>query len=135
MANLKNFGRQYVLGGEQTISFDDLINGSISTTMKAALPPGAILMSGGLIIETAWNSATSAVVDIGDATTNTKFATGLNLKSAAGTFLPLTGIGIKQTAGDDITFKLTEVGATATAGTARFVYTYLVQNRVNEVME
>lgn len=80
------------------------------------LPANAIIVGGDLTVVTAWNSATSASLTLGDAGSANRYANAVDLKTAARTALTITGY--KHTVGEWLKANLAQVGA-ATAGAAR----------------
>lgn len=129
MSNLLNTGRQTRLIAEQAIDFQDLASGAAAAKVAMGMPIGAIVLGGGVIVETPWNSGTTATIAVGETGTPGKFATGLDLKTAG--YKPLTGLGVAS-AGPAI-FTLTEAGAAATAGKGRVIVEYMIIGRANEV--
>lgn len=128
MTTLQNTGRQTRLVAEQAVKFSDLTNGA-AAGLKVSLPAGAIVLGGGLLVETPWNAATSAVLDVGQVGGANRFANDLDLKTAG--FKPFTGVGLASLA-STVDMTLTEVG-TSTAGSAVLIVEYIVRGRANEV--
>lgn len=129
MANMQNRGRQYRLTALQDIDFQDLVNGSASG-IKVSLPTNSIVVGGALIVETAWNSATTATLALalqGGAT----LLTATNIKATGITNLT-TPIATNYT-GADVTLTLAETGAAATQGKAKVLIDYIVVDKVAEV--
>jgi hypothetical protein len=91
------------------------------------VPAGAILTGGDLTVITAWNSATSADLTLGDVNVANRYAAAINLKVAARTALTVTGY--KHTIQEFLKVLLAQVGAPATAGQARLRITYIVDGR------
>ena len=137
MANLKNSGRQYLLAAEQVFDTTDIAAATAGVLqLIPALPSNAVLIRGGVLIETAFNAGTASTLNVGlVGGSATAFGTALNLKQAAGTFIPLTGVPYKDLSGADITLAVTETGGASTAGSARVVFEYIVIGRANEVAE
>lgn len=97
----------------------------------AQVPAGATVVGGELIVDTAWDSITSAVMDVGDGDDPNRYtSSAVNLKVAGRTALTLTGY--KYTETDDLEAISTIVGAT-TAGAARINVMYTVAGRGHEV--
>lgn len=133
MANValkKVTGRQYPLVA--VISFDFTnISTTATAVVAAALPPNSEVIGGYVIVDTAWDTGTTATVDIGDSTTATRHGSAVDLKTAARTALTLTGY--VNTGGLDLALKPALVGTAATAGAGRLVVEYIVKDRANEV--
>ena len=91
-----------------------------------SLPQNAIVVGGDLTVVTAWNSATSAALSLGDVGSATRYLSAVDLKTAARTALTLTGY--KHTVAEFLKALLVQVGA-ATAGAARLRIAYVVQGR------
>jgi hypothetical protein len=131
MATLQNNYRQYPLAAEQLLEVDDLLPAGLST-IKIELPPGAILLSGGVLVITPFNATGAGLLDVGleggaanallnDADIETAGFTAFS--AGAGTYFPNGGA---------ITF--TGVATTgATAGALRVIAQYIVVDRGNEV--
>ena len=79
MSNFTNSGRQYALTLEQPFDFEDLKTGKI----KPKLPQGAIVLRGGVLVETPFGTGTATAV--GNATTAGKYAVGVALTDAGST--------------------------------------------------
>ncbi|MGJ3704645.1 hypothetical protein [Variovorax sp. AFSI2.2] len=92
-----------------------------------SLPGNAIVVGGALTVLTAWNSATTATLSLGDATLATRYANAVDLKTAARTALTLTGY--KHTVGEWLKALIAQTGAAATAGAARLEVEYIVAGR------
>jgi hypothetical protein len=90
------------------------------------LPANAIVIGGDLTVTTAWNSATSASLTLGDAGSANRYGNTIDLKTLARTALTVTGY--KHTVQEWLKANLAQVGA-ATAGAARLRVTYVVQGR------
>lgn len=92
------------------------------------LPGNAIVVGGALTVLTAWNSATTATLKLGDAADDDRYtASAIDLKTAARTALTVTGY--KHTVGEWLKATLAQTGTAATAGAARLEVEYVVQGR------
>lgn len=97
----------------------------------AQVPAGATVVGGEVIVDTAWDSVTSAALDVGDGDDPNRYTSSpVNLKSAGRTALTLTGYKYAET--DDLEAVSAIVGATA-AGAARINVMYVVEGRGHEV--
>lgn len=131
MSNLANVSRQYPLVAVQQFDYADLVNGA-AAALKVALPTGAIVVGGGVLVETAFNSGTSAVVDLGLAGVSADgLAADLNLKTTG--FKPITGVYTPNYGGASVEATLAAVGTAATAGAGKLIVEYIVVGRGNEV--
>lgn len=91
------------------------------------VPGNAIVVGGALTVLTAWNSATTATLSLGDAGSATRYANAVDLKTAARTALTVTGY--KHTVSEWLKALIAQAGAAATAGAARIELEYVVQGR------
>ncbi|MEG0939716.1 MAG: hypothetical protein RSE32_13570 [Comamonas sp.] len=121
-----NSGRQEAIVAYVDISAGDLVNGVASKAIE--LPAGAVVISGGVVVKTAFNTATSATLKVGDKADDDRYtAAAVDLKTAAVTALSLTGYTNKV--GESLQVTLTEVGAAATLGKVRVHVSYYVEGR------
>lgn len=131
MSNLVNTGRQFPTFAVQQFGYADLVSGS-AASLKVALPAGAIVVGGGVLVETAWNSGTSAVVDLGlNGGTANVLANDLNLATTG--FKAITGVYTADYTGAAVTMTLTEAGTAATAGAGKLIVEYIVVDKAHEV--
>lgn len=121
----KKAARQHVICAYVDINFSDLASGSAAAAIQ--LPANAVVLSGYLDTLTAFNSATSDVLSVGDSGSATRYLSGSNIH-ATGT-ASLTRTGYQYTAQSDITVTWTGVGAAPTAGVVRLYVTYVVLGR------
>ena len=81
-----------------------------------------------MVVKTAWNSATTATLKLGDATDDDRYtASAIDLKTAGRTALTLTGY--KHTVAEALKALIAQTGAAATAGEARITISYYVEGR------
>jgi len=123
----KNSARQDVINAFVDFTFADI---PTTATAYAAMdiPIDAIVTGGDLVVTTAWNTATSATLSVGDVTTPTRYASTVDLKTAARTALTLTGFTHTNTQ-KVLNGTTAYVGATASAGAARLSVNYIVKGR------
>lgn len=125
----KKSGRQDLVVATVDFNFADVP--TTATVYEALdLPPNAIIAGGDFVVTTAWNTATSAAANIGDATLATRYGSAIDLKVAART--PLTAAALGFIHGNNekvLRFTPTYVGAAATAGAARLTVHYFVKDR------
>lgn len=123
----KNAGRQELISASLVINFNDPV---AYGTAEAAfdLPGQAILVGGDVTVLTAWNSATSATLKLGDTADDDRYtATPIDLKTAGRTALTITGF--RHTVAESLKALLAQTGAAATAGQARISIQYYVLGR------
>jgi hypothetical protein len=128
MANVtlkKQSNRQYPLVHEIAFGFTNVSDTGVAVPV-IALPPNSEVTGGALIVDT----GTTAALDVGDSTTGTRYASAVDLKTAARTALTLTGY--LNVGGLDILIKPALVGTAATAGAARLLVEYIIKDRGNE---
>lgn len=128
-ATLKtNGGRQYILSAEIAFDYTHLQDTAVAVP-AVKLPYGAVVAGGAVIVDTAFNTATSAVLDVGDSTTANRYVNDVNLKAAGITPLVPTGY---VSDGNEINITPVLVGTAATAGAGRLRVDYYIQNRAME---
>lgn len=126
MALQRKADRQSPLEAIIDISYADPV--AYGTAENAfQLPQNAIVLGGELTVTTAWNSATTATLSLGDGTLATRYANAVDLKTVART--ALTPTGYKHTVAEWLKATLAQTGAVATAGAARLRVSYIVQGR------
>lgn len=127
MAITKLSGRQQPIEAWVDFTYADIP--TTATVYDAIdLPVNAIVVGGDLVVTTAWNTATTATLSIGDVTTATRYGTTIDLKTAARTALTITGF--THTAVENLIKATTAfVGTAATAGAARLRVAYIVKGR------
>jgi hypothetical protein len=135
---------QDVLSMEAVINFDDTavdVNGvyrdlsAVGTwtfDISRKLPAGATVVGGDVVVSTAWATSTAATLNVGDSVSGTRYASAVDLKSAARTGLTLTGY--RGTAPLAIRVALAPTVAAATAGVARVRVEYVLPERSNVVI-
>jgi hypothetical protein len=132
MANAKltpSTARQYPLFAEVAFNYTQLADTAVAVP-AIKLPYGAQVVGGSVIVDTAFDTGTSAVLDVGDSTTANRYANDVNLKSAARTALTITGY---VSDGAEIQITPVLVGTAATAGAGRVVVEYVISGRAHEV--
>ena len=123
----KNSARQDVIAAYVDFTFADAP--TTATVYEALnLPAGAVVVGGDLVVTTAWNTATSAVLAIGDVTTANRYGSAIDLKTAARTALTQTGFVTTPTQ-KTVNVTPTLSGTAATAGAARLTVLYICKGR------
>lgn len=121
--------RQYPLFAEVELTFANLAD-TATPVSAIKLPYGAQVIGGAVIVDTAFNTGTSAVLDVGDSTTGNRYKNDVDLKTAGVTALVPTGY---VSDGADILVTPALVGTAATAGKVRVQVTYVIAGRAHEV--
>ena len=123
-------GRQDILVAEVTINYTDMTSGVAEKAVQ--LPPNAVVVGGGISVDTVWDSGTSDVLDLGDANDPNRYTSSqINLQSAGYTALTITGF--KDVDGLPINATWTGVGAAPAQGSARVWVNYTIADRSVEV--
>lgn len=145
MAQLKaSRSAQYPLQQEFTFNFDDTAIDTVAGTSKTfgstfgqslvfdalPLPPGATVVGGEIVVETAGVGPTAYTLSVGDSGSATRYANAVSLLSAARTALTLTGY---RGTGENIRLSVNGTVANATAGKVTVRVMYTIQGRSNEV--
>ncbi|WP_312836405.1 hypothetical protein [Comamonas sp.] len=123
----KNAGRQELIVASMLVGFGDP---KAYGTAEAAidLPGGAVIVGGDVTVLTAWNSATTATLKLGDVGDDDRYtATPIDLKTAGRTELTVTGY--KTPTAQAINALFAQTGTAATAGQARVTVQYFVEGR------
>jgi len=127
MANLLDtaliHSRQNVKVAIQDVTMAELTSGAAIGAVK--VPYGARVVGGGVIVETAFDSGTSDVLDVGDGGDADRYsATPINIAAAGYTALDITGY--KYTVTDFIDLTWTGAGTAATTGVLQLVVFYTI---------
>lgn len=119
-----NAGRQEAQFAYVDVAFADLTSGVAQIAVK--LPPGSIVLAGSLNVVTAFNSATSDALVVGDATVANRYLASTSLQAAGRTPIVPTGF---VTTGNETSVKVTYtgVGAAPTAGALRLEVSYVTK--------
>jgi hypothetical protein len=133
MTTAINKGRQYVLAVEQAFDYTDLatanLNGALSKVV-AKLPKNAIVLDGGILVETAFDGTTPAV-DVGDGTTATLYKTAASLAALA--YIPFTAGQARSLNGGSVALTPNAGVKVATVGKGRLIVQYIVVDKAIEV--
>lgn len=126
----KNAGRQEIALAYVDINFSDLAGSSGADVNALEVPPGAVVVGGAVTTLTAFNSATSDVLDVGDSGSQLRYLNDTNIHATGRAALVPTGY--THTASTrNITVRWVGVGAVPTAGKCRLEVQYYVENRAN----
>ena len=122
----KNSARQCPVVAHVDINLADLVSGTDLQAIE--LPLNAVVIDGGVTVTEVFNSATSDVLDVGDATSQNRYLNDGSLRSLARVALVPTGF--KTTAAErNITVRWVSGGGTPTTGKLRLDVTYYVVGR------
>lgn len=127
MIKLKS-GRQEIVSAEPIeVNYNDVAAyGSAENVFD--IPANAILVGGEVTVLTAWNSATTATLKLGDSTDDDRYtSSAIDLKTAGRVALTLTGY--KHTVNEFLKALFAQTGAAATAGKCRIRIEYIVAGR------
>jgi len=124
-------GRQEkVVAGPTTLTYANMADDTGTVEALFGVPAGATVCGGYIVVDTAFDSTTSDVLDIGDGVDPDRYtSTPINLQATGATALTIDGY--EYPAGDaiDIGWTAGSTG-TATAGSARVWVEYIVDKRV-----
>lgn len=110
--------------------FADLVDGEGVAALR--LPPAAVVVGGSVVVETPWDTGTTATLSVGDADTAGRYASDVDLKTAARTAFTLTGH--KHTLPEDLLLTYAEDGTAATEGEGYIELTIVMEDRVSEAV-
>ena len=91
------------------------------------LPAGAVVLGGDIQVLTAFNSVTSDVLSIGDSGSATRYASSVNIKSAARTALTVPARQVSST--EKVLATWTGTGTAPTAGQVLVTLQYIILGR------
>lgn len=128
----KNTGRQGPITAYVDINFGDVVSGVAQAAIK--MKANCMVLDGEVVPNTAFNSATSDTLSVGDALSATRYLSAGNIHAATRLALTPTGyqtlIGANAAASSDqIMVTWTGVGAAPTAGQVTLRVTYIDRNR------
>lgn len=124
---MQDNGRQYPLVALQEFTSADLANGVVSA-LKVALPAGAIILGGGVLVQTAWDG-TTVTLDVGDSGNASRYANDVDLKAVGYTELTK---GFFNAAGLDVQM-VPAIADTPTTGKALLIVEYVTKGVATEV--
>ena len=123
----KNSGRQELVATYVDINLADLV--TAVDQIAIVLPVNAVVVSGALVTTEAWNSTTSDVMDVGDATTQNRYLNDGNIRALAAR-VPLVPTGFVHTATQPaLTVRWVSGGGVPTTGKVRLEVQYYVLGR------
>jgi len=109
------------------IDFDYTMLVSGSGVSGIEVPQNAVVFEGSIIVDTAWNSATSDVLSIGDAGSTARYLSAHTIAATGRTAIVPTGF--VYTTPTLISLLWTGVGAVPTAGNGTLELAYYVRGR------
>ncbi len=122
MAITKDPSVQHVQAKVVSINLGDTATGV--DTAAIDLPANAVITSGAVVTTTAWDSTTSDVISVGDATTYNRYLSAGNFRAAAA-LVPLVPTGFIHPGGP-LTVRWVSGGGTPTTGASRLQVTYYI---------
>lgn len=110
------------------VSYSDLTSGTAFTV--GTLPAGAVVLDACAVVTTAFNSATSDVLNIGTASDGDGFATSLDITSAGKKAADelATSDDLLFSAAANVTATWTGTGAAPSAGAVEVIVSFVVDN-------
>lgn len=93
------------------------------------LPGNAIVVGGDITVDVPYVGPTTATIGVGDMNALNRYATAVDMKTAARTALTLTGY---RGSGENLRFTINTTVAVATAGKVSVRAAYIVTGRANE---
>ena len=127
MTITKNFARQELLVAYVDINLADVVTAVDKAAI--AVPPNSVIISGQVTTTEAWNSTSTDVLDVGDATSQNRYLNDGNIRALAA-LVPLVPTGFITTAAEpNVTVRWTSGGGTPTTGKARVAIQYYCLGR------
>lgn len=127
MTITKDFARQELLVATVLINLADVTTGVDYAAIS--LPVGSVIVSGQLITTEAWNSTTSDVMDVGDASSENRYLNDGNIRALA-TLVALVPTGFTATPTQpNVTVRWVSGGGTPTTGKVRLSIQYYIIGR------
>lgn len=93
------------------------------------LPYGSQVIGGDIVVKTASNAVTTNTLSVGDSALATRYATTVDLKTAARTALTITGF---KTAAAGLRLTFAQTGGAATLGTVKVSVMFTIDKRAHE---
>ena len=126
------YERQWPLVGYQDLLFSDFASGAAQNI--AGLPAGATITRAWVDVKTAFNSATTATLSLGDTALATRYGSAIDVKTAGRK--PLNNdTGFTTPAAGQLVATFAQTGAAATAGSARVYFEYVVDRKADETQD
>lgn len=126
MAITKNSARQCPVVAHVDINLADLVSGSDLAAIE--LPLNAVVVSGGVTVLEAFNSTSTDVLDVGDASSQNRYLNDGNIHATGRVALVPTGF--KHTTSErNVTVRWASGGGAPSTGKLRLDLTYYVEGR------
>jgi len=129
MAINKNFNRQELLAAHVDIKLADLVSGTPIAALD--LPPNAVITGGDVVVEEAFNSDVSDVLDVGDSGSANRYLNDGGIHAAGRIALTPTGF---VSGGSPLTVTWTSGGGSPTAGKLRLSMQYYILGRATSTL-
>lgn len=130
MAITRTDAYQYPLTLFKRFTYDQVTNAE-GALAAGLIPPGAVLIGGGVVVATAWDDTADATLDVGDSDNPDRYSdTPIDLKSTGHTALDVTGH--KYTAPTDLDIQMLVGNDDGTAGEAFIYATVIIEDRQQE---
>ncbi len=110
-------------------TFADFVSGTALAVID--LPSDAEVIGGNLVIDTAFNSATSDTITVGDKESDSRYKSGINGQTAASTDLVPTGVITNNANRRQVVVKWTGVSTAPSAGAGHLNVVYLQTSRAD----
>lgn len=120
--------RQYPMVAIVSFTYADLTDATAENLVE--LPSDAIITGGQLVIDTAFNSATSDTIAVGDTDTGAAYLSATSVASTGST--AIAGSGTELAAGKYVTITWDGTGTAPSAGAGRLIVEYIRNGRSNE---
>lgn len=132
MAIKVNSGRQSSIWVYQPILFGDVVSGVAQAAVN--LPVDAVVVGGAVVVNTAFNSATSDTINVGDSVSATRYASAANIHAIGHIALTLTGYKVTS-ATRQVLVTWTGTGTAPTAGEVILQLEYIVSYRADAAQD
>lgn len=129
--NYFHYEHQWPLVGYNEFLYSDFADAA--TQNVVVLPEGALVIRAFVLVTTAYNSATTATVTVGDSADADRYGSGIDLKTVG--LKELEPSGYITSAAGPVTITFAQTGDAATAGAARVYVEYVVERKSDEVSE
>lgn len=126
-----SYEHQWPTVGYNELLFSDVATAAVNDVL--VLPAGAQVTKAWVLVTTAYNSATTATLAVGDTTLATRYGTGIDLKTVG--LKALTPTGLINAGKSAVVATFAQTGAAATAGAARIYVEYVVERKADTVSE
>ncbi len=127
-----NSGRQSSIWVYQPIAFSDMASGVAQAAVN--LPVDAVVVGGALVTTTAFNSATSDTLNVGDSASATRYASAADIHAAGRIALTLTGYKVTAPT-RQVLVTWTGTGTAPTAGEVILQLEYIVSYRADAAQD